>query len=186
MALVDDFVGSVTTCMDPPSLDLFGELLGPYGFQNTIGGLFFTAFAGINYVLDFIPPDPGNLPSIPRMDLFLNAMLGSLNFPANHPEIDFGFGIVFPEVTDGDDVDFDISGAFKLFAIFIKVPFDILEFIINKIIDDLEVGIPGVPDIILLLETAALNFGLSLNAGINLCFGCVATALYNLFADLLL
>jgi len=187
MALVDDFVGSVGVCMDPSDFNLLGDILGPYGFNNTMAGLFFTQFAGITYILEFIPPDPEKLPSIPDISLFLNAMLANLNFNANHPEIDFGGGIVFPEVTDGDDVDFDISAAFALFAVFIKVPFEIIKFVVNKIKDDLEVGIPGVSDILLLLTLAAVSFGLDIGeVGITLCLGCCATALFNLLSDLLL
>jgi len=184
MGAAEDFVNPIMDCMDFAGVGLpIPDIAGPGGLPNFCLGLFLSQMAGINFVLDFIPPDPANLPSLPSLQIFIDAFLGGIDFPYYMPEFDLGGGFTIPEMPGLPDIDG--TGAIKLCAIFIKLPFQCIELIIDKIISDLTVEIPGIPDIEALFLSLAASFGLAGLGIINLAL-CVATALFNLLTDMLL
>jgi len=189
MALIDDFVGQITVCMGDPELPLLGELIGPYGLSNIVGGLFLSMFAGINFVLDFIPPSISNPPSIPGISIFIDAMLGGLSFPGNHPAFEFIPGIVIPEVTGSVDLGINIEAAFKLITAFIALPFAIIGAIIEKLLE-LTIEIPSVELITGILLDLFIDLGLAPAApalpslGIIHLLTCIPLALFELITSL--
>lgn len=191
MALIDDFVGGITVCMGDPELPVLGILEGPFGLTNILGGLFLSMFAGVNFVLDFIPPVITNPPSLPDIGIFTDAMLAGVNFPANHIEFEFIPGIIIPEVTDKLDLGagFSIEAPFRLITAFIALPFAIISAIIEKLLE-LEIAIPSVELITEILFALFIDLGLALpppaipSLGILALLTCIPLALFGLITSL--
>lgn len=171
------FVNPILSCMNPNMS--WPSIAGPGGLPNFMLGMFSCQMAGINYVLDFLPPSPDNLPSIPSIQIFADGFMGSINFPCDLPEIDLGGGVSIPAGSGGDSCGFDTSGAVKLIIMLIKLPFQIISAIIEEIINSLSVVIPSVALITDIFSQLAIDLGLSGQAISNL-GGCVAIALNDL------
>jgi hypothetical protein len=183
MGFPEDAIQPFLDCVGPGHQ--FPGIAGPGGLPNFMLASFTGMLAGINWILDFIPPDPGNLPSPPDPNLFINAFLGGLNFPGDRGELDFS--IVIPGAptipATGPNIVFPQGAHLNLILICVAVPFGIIGLIVDKIIDDLVVEIPGIPDIILLIEAAISATGLS-GLGVLTFTNCFATALFNMVTAL--
>ncbi len=188
MGFPDDFINPILSCqtagtghsMQWPSVN------GPGGLPNMLLCTFGSMMAGVNFVLDFIPPDPLNLPTPPSPLIFVDAFLGSLNMPGDIGEIDFSLvvpgGPTIPAT--GTDIQFDQSGMIKMILVTAMVPFFVIKGIVDKIISDLKVELPTVETIEGVFNTLALSVGIS-GAAIGICFGCIAQALFDLITALI-
>ena len=178
MSLQDDFISSMSSCMNPNFC--FPPITSP-GLPNFTLGMFASAMGGINYVLQYVPPSPQNLPSLPSIDLFLQPFMASVSLPAAYPAFSLG-PISIPEKpgTPG----WDVSGEFKLIYCAVMLPFQVITGIIEGIISNLSVSIPGIPVIKAIFEGLAAAAGLS-GPAIAQFAVCIATALFNLLTALL-
>lgn len=100
------------------------EITGPGGLPNFALSGFFAMTGGINFVLDFLPIDPENLPSLPTIDIFLAPFEANLNIPT------------LP--------DFDPTAYLALGTAVVQVAFDIIIEIVNGIINNLSLEFPSI------------------------------------------
>lgn len=188
MGFPDDFVNPILSCqlagtggsMTWPSIN------GPGGLPNMMLGAYSSMMAGVNFILDFVPPDPLNLPSPPSPTIFPNAFLGSMNIPGDTSEIDFS--IVVPGAptipATGPDIRFNQTGMIKFILVIAMAPYFIIKGIVDTIISDLKVVLPSVEMIEGILNTIALTVGIT-GAAVGICFGCLAQALFDLITALI-
>ena len=96
MGLPGDLLSPFLSCMNPTMV--WPSIVGPGGLPNFGLSTLLSMMGGIGMVLDFIPPDPLNLPPPPTpeglMGLFTAPFLGSLTIPGDLGEIDLS--IVVP------------------------------------------------------------------------------------------
>ncbi len=180
MGLQDPFINSMSKCMNANFS--FPDITKP-GMPNFVLGTFLASFAGINYVLQFIPPTPTVLPNIkpPTIDLFLQAFLGGISLPSSYPSISVG-PLTIPGV-GSPPYQYDLSGELKLMAVCILLPFQLITKMITDLLN-LTVSIPTVSSISALFTEIAVSVGIS--GDIIAKFGtCLASALANLFSSLI-
>lgn len=171
------FVDPILNCMAPGAE--WPSIAGPGGLPNVLLSTLMAQMAGINFILDFIPPDPMNLPSPPSITIFSDAFLGSMNMPGDLGEIDLGGGIVIPAT--GPDIRFDQTGLIKLVIILITLPFQIILGIVNSFP---AIALPSPEMIADIFASLAIAAGLSGVAVAQLGL-CLATGLAELLADLI-
>lgn len=173
MSAQEDFINGVTSCCNGtftfPAIDM-------PGLPNFNLAMFGCLFAGVDYVLDFLPPDGGNLPSIPSIDIFIDGFLASIEMPEPYPEFTYG-PITIPAAGVGVPA-FDISAKLNFVCVCIKFAFDAFGLIIDKLISDLVIEIPSAGDLQILFGDIALDAGLD-GISVPIFGGCLATATYN-------
>lgn len=191
MGAEQDFVDDICNCIAPGPFSVpfsWPSINGPGGLPNMNFSLFSSQWAGINYTLDFIPIDPENLPEVPSVDIFIDAALGEFNFPFNLPASNLE-GISLPAYTADiptvPPVGFDVNAPLKFLTMFIKLPFETIEFIIDEIVTNLTVTLPTVPEIKTMFADLAISLGFATQSDFDLGLdipivnlsGCVASAL---------
>lgn len=184
MAYPDDFINPILTCMNPtftfPAINL-------PGLTNFCLSNFEANFAGINYVLPFIPPDPDHLPSVPDISLFIDPFMAAIKLPGCYPPIDVtlsGVDISIPgQGPVGCIPPYSIQAELDLIAVCCALPFLIIEqFIID--LTHLEVVLPTFDFVFNLIVSLFAQIGLNTSALFQFAF-CLATAIVDLFANLI-
>lgn len=168
-------VQPLVDCLNPkiqwPSIHLPG--LPSFAFSLVLGML-----GGIGLVLDFLPLDPLKLPKLPGLDLFIKAALPGIKIGL--PEFNIGAELGLPNIKVGPipglDLGIDLSGAIKLFKLFIYLPFLIFEFIIKGMLQ-LKLALPTLPAIQLMIEGIGLKLGIDFSI-LKLLVGCLGTAVF--------
>jgi len=188
---IQNLIDSVTNCVAPwldfPSIDM-------PGFPNILVALSGSLLAGVSYVLDFLPPDIDNLPSLPSIDIFVTPLTASLAIDIPGGTIN---GVVLPSVDvpefDIPDISvpelgiiipgFDPTAFMKLLASFALIPFEIFVQIVNSIIS-LSLEIPSISSIgdIILDAFDSVNLSLEL-PDIGAFINCLATGTRGLLTD---
>lgn len=185
MAFPDDFINPILSCMNPTFT--FPSITLP-GLPNFCLANFEANFAGINYVLGFLPPDPHNLPSIPDISLFINPFMASVSLPGCYPPINVtlsGVNISIPgQGPSGCIPPYSIQAELNLIAVCIALPFLILKQMIETIIESLEVVLPTFDFVLGIIIDLFGQIGLNTSALFQFA-GCLATAIVNLFAALI-
>lgn len=182
MAFPDDAVAPLLTCVAPtftfPAINLPG--LPSYSLAG-----FTSCFAGIDFLLDFLPPDIDNLPELPGFDLFIDAFLGGLVVPGDLGEFDFSLvipgGPVIPAT--GPDIQFPQFGLINLGLVIVGAAFGIIIDIVQGVIDSLSVTLPSLQDIIDIMLGFAIDLGLSI-PDVTLFIGCFAQGFLDMLGDL--
>jgi hypothetical protein len=159
------------------------------GFPAMLLGALESLFAGITFVLDYIPPDPEDLPSIPDVSIFIEAFMASMKdkippMPAyslnlegitiSIPEIRGPQPPGFPPIPTPDLPGFDPSGIVKLSVLFIALPFLIIKGIIDYILEKLSVKIPTLEDLKALIGKIGLPLGIA-KATMDMFSACLAS-----------
>lgn len=176
MGLTDDLIGATTKCMSPNFA--FPGITEP-GLPNLVLGSLLATLGGISFVLDFLPPDPLNLPSIPTIDLFFKPMTGAMALEFDLPPIGDPLKIEL-ESPSGKlpaigMVNIALTVVFTVFGLFIGI----IESILNLS--------PKLPNIELFIEIfvgIGAAFGLPALALIKLA-GCLAEAVIGLITALI-
>lgn len=158
------------------------------GFPAMLLGALESMFAGINYVLDFIPPDPEELPEIPDIAMFIDAFLASMkdkipSMPAYSCSLE-GITIDLPEIKGpvipgpprlpGLPDWFDPAGILKLIVLFIALPFLIIKGIIDYLVEKLSVLLPTLDDLKALIGKIGLALGIPI-ATMDMFSDCLAS-----------
>lgn len=172
------FVDSVGLCMAPGF-----TFPGPTepGLPNFLTATLACCMGGINYVLDFIPPSPTNVPSLPTIDIFLNPFMAAIKLPPTYPGIALG-PLTIPGVGSAP-YQFDPSGMLKLMAVCIVLPFQLISNIVTGIIH-LAIELPTIDGVIALFADLGAQVGLPVDV-ITKFGGCLASAIVKLFTDLI-
>jgi hypothetical protein len=184
MGFPEDALQPFLDCMAPAPYPWTG-IGGPGGLPNHGIAAFSSMLAGITWILDFIPPPP--LPSPPTPTIFIDPFLGALNIPGDLGELDFSLvipgGPTIPAT--GTDIRYNQGGHISLILVSVAVPFGIISLMVDKLLEIPPViEIPGIPDIIALLDAAAISAGLSGDAVVNFS-NCFATAIFNMLTALI-
>lgn len=180
--------------------------IGDIGLPNYTVGLYGASLAGVNYTLDFLPPDVDNLPEFPTLDIFIKGFTSSINFPYARPKIEIGAGFNIPAASGLKVSGYNIpqaglpigvnipsvetpqiSAALKMFKLFILFPFEVFKVIIQYIIDNVAVKIPGIAQIQSIFIQVAADIGINtpeLPSLGNLSF-CASKAVKELLDELL-
>ncbi len=158
MALPEDFVDPITTCLAPTVT--FPPLAGPGGLPNFLLASLDSNFAGINFVLDAFDDLP-DLPSQPTVEIFLDAFYGgNFSFPFAVPSITI---LGFPTPTlagPAPPIPAPTLPTLALIELFIRLPFEVFEIIIQKLIDDQVIEIPSIATIELIFNDLAWSLGI--------------------------
>lgn len=200
---IEDLVAPVLACInydyDFPSISF-------PGFPSILMGCFGSLFAGINLILDFIPPDVDNLPSftIPDISIFIDAFL--LNVPniPSFPAISLSLpsfpaipsinlpsfsGFDLPPMPEFDwrfppqMPSFDPSAMIRMIVLFISLGFQIIQDILDSIFD-LNLFIPDFD----YLFDLVINLGLDLNFSLptlETFTGCLVTGLLTMITEMI-
>jgi hypothetical protein len=147
------------------------------GLPNMIFGLLTAQFAGIKYVLDFLPPSPTKLPELPSISIFIEAALGAVKLPSAYPAIKFG-PITIPGKGIGP-YKYDVQGQLKMLILFIMLPFMLILEIVKKLLQ-LQLVIPTVSMVLEIILGLAAQIGIDTPAFAKLS-GCIAKMVVDLF-----
>jgi hypothetical protein len=201
MGLQDTFVDSITNCMGPT---LTWPTITLPGLPNFALGCFEATFAGMNFILGFLPPNPSNLPSIPDISLFLNPFMASLNMPSDYPAFNMslsGITISIPAVGSGISpyalfgpfdpaFGFPVGGEFNFIFCSVAAPFIMIKNMITQILNIEFPSIPSFGALQAIITGLLIDIGFgslllpSLTAVFNFA-GCLATAIIGLVTALL-
>lgn len=183
MALPGDLVNPLLACMNA---EMTWPGLGDRGLPNFALASLTGAMAPINYLLDFLPPNPSKLPSVPGIQIVIDPFMASVKLPDAYPEINVSLGGVTISIPGkgSPPYEYDLSGEMKLICVVIALPFLCIKGIIEKIISDLVVELPTAATIQGIFVALALEVGLS-GAAVPQFAYCLATALFNLFTALI-
>jgi len=174
MSAAENFVDPVCNCINPardwPKID---EL----GFPSLMYSFFSGMLTGIDFATGFLPPDPGNIPELPTIDMFIDPFMGTLVAPPLPEFSILGITIpssgewVIPELPDWDPINIALA-VIDMIKMLIMLPFKIIEDIILGILD-LEIRLPtlgGVTDLIY-----SIGGSLSIpTADLDIFSGCLA------------
>jgi len=149
------------------------------GLPNLTLAALLATLAGISFVLDFLPPDPGNLPSIPSISLFFAPFIASMALKFDLPptidplkvEIEAPTGL-FPGI---GLINIALTCVFTVFGLFIGI---------IKSIIDLSPKLPTIELFIELFVSTGLGFGLPKLPLIKL-GGCLGVAVIGLMTALI-
>lgn len=167
---------------DIPGIPFAFPALNVPGFPAMLMGALESMFAGINYVLEFLPPDPTKLPSPPDVTMFIDAFMASSKdkippMPSSSRTIE-GVTIDLPEVPGpelpGPPNWFDPAGILKLIVLFIALPFLIIKGIIDYLVENLKVQVPTLDDLKTLIGKIGLALGIPI-ATMNMFSDCLAS-----------
>lgn len=160
MAMPQDFVNPITGCMN-------GSMTWPGiaepGLPNFCCGLLAANMAGINYVLDFIPPTPENIVglSIPSITLFQDAFMASINLGS---------------------LD-DPTAALKFIELGFTLPFQLISTMITGLLS-LQINLPTIGGVEAIIGDLSVSLGIDTPAVSNFA-GCAPPAIVNLFTSLI-
>lgn len=176
MALTEDLIGTCTECM---SADLEFPGISEPGLPNLVLGSLLATLGGISFVLDFLPPDPLNLPGLPTIDLFFKPMTGAMAIqfplpPTLDPtkiELQAPAGL-FPAV---GLINIALTVVFTVFGLFIGI----VESILN-----LSPKLPTPQLFIDLFISTGIGFGLTAEVLTKLS-GCLAKSVIGLMTALI-
>jgi len=177
MSLQDDFTGATTVCMNPTFA--FPPITSP-GLPNFALGCFKATLAGINYVLDYIPPTIDNPPSLPSVTLFLDAFMGAVLLPPAYPGITLG-PLTIPGV-GSPPYAYDVGAEIKLIAVCVVLPFTLIKNMITKLLE-LTIELPTLDGIKAIFLSLCADVGLS-GVSITKLAGCLAQSIFDLFGAL--
>jgi hypothetical protein len=177
MAITEDLLGVCTECMNPEYE--FPGITEP-GLPNLVLGSLLATLGGISFVLDFLPPDPLNLPSIPTIDLFFKPLTGAMAIdfplpPTGDPskiELTPPEGPGFPAV---GLINIALTVVFTVFGLFIGIIESILK---------LSPKLPTPQLFIDLFTVTGEGFGLSVEV-IGKLAGCLAKSVIGLITALI-
>lgn len=157
---------------------VFPEITLP-GLPGCLLGALESLFAGINYVLEFLPPDPLELPEIPDISLFIDAFMKSMEgklpplpaYSINLEGVDIAIPAIegvkvpgFPDVPTPGIPGFDPSGILKLIALFIGLPFLIIKGIIDLLVKNLKIELPTLESLEILIGKLGVTLGIPLES----------------------
>lgn len=160
MAMPNDFVNPITTCMNS-SMSWPG--ISEPGLPNFLVGLLGANLAGINYVLDFIPPTPEKIAglTIPSITLFQDAFMASINL--------------------GDLPD--VTAAMKFIELGYTLPFQLISNMITDLLN-LQVTLPTIPGIEAIIGELSVSLGIDTPA-VATFGGCAPPAIADLFTSMI-
>jgi len=166
------FIDDCAQCMNEGFI--FPSITLP-GLPNFALGIFLSLLAGFEFILDFLPPDPLNLPSLPTLSLFIDPFLAGLAYDFTFPpDLDLiNFGIQVPGGR------FPIFGLFAFFKAILFTIFGSFLFVIESIFD-LALKLPTIQVIVDIFLEIALSVGLVGKIMIDFAF-CLAGAVFNIF-----
>lgn len=175
MAGPQDFLVPILDCLDPsvaiPGLPLSFEWpsINEPGFPSLMFGCLSACFAGVNYCLDFLPPDVDDLPSLPSLSLFTAAFNANVTLP--NPSFPSLPGISIPP--------YIIQAAVEMM---IQLPFQLTLEIVSSI-RDLNLQLPNFSLVKSTLEGIALNLGIP-EVNIAIFSNCIALGVVAVFQEL--
>jgi hypothetical protein len=150
------------------------------GLPNLVLGSLLATLGGISFVLDFLPPDPLNPPSIPTIDLFFKPMTSAMAIdfslpPTTDPlkiELIPPSGPGFPAV---GLINIALTVVFTVFGLFIGI----IESILN-----LSPELPTLQLFIDLFASVGAGFGIPA-ASLEVLGGCLAKSVIGLITALI-
>lgn len=183
MAFPDDAVDPMKNCLNSsftfPAINLPG--LPSYALAG-----FTSVFAGVDFLLDFLPPDAENLPSLPSINLFTDPIVNGLVFPGDLGELDFSLvipgGPTIPAT--GLDIQFNQFGLINMALTMAGAAFGIITDIVQGVIDNLTVTLPTLQVIIDTLTGFAVSLGLPALT-VQAFIGCFANGFLDILGLLL-
>lgn len=209
MSLITAFADGLTNCVAPgftfPGVSCPGIPFNA-GFPNFALSAAAPPFAGFNYILGFIPPDPHHLPSIPSIGDFIAPFMASMAMPTNYPALSLSFGgvsISIPSAGTGispfplqgpfdPSFGFNVGGTFAMMFMAIAAPFLICKQIITGIINNLTVTLPTLSAIQAIISGMVIGLGFGSTSlppfvlTSMLSFGlCLATAIFTMLGNIL-
>jgi hypothetical protein len=158
MGMPADFVDPITGCMN-------GSMTWPGiaqpGLPNFCVGLLAANMAGINFLLDFIPPTPEKIAglTIPSITLFQDAFMASINL--------------------GDLQD--PTAALKFIELGFTLPFRIVSTMITDLLN-LTVTLPTIPGVEAIIGSLSVSLGIP-TAPVATFAGCAPPAVVGLFTS---
>jgi hypothetical protein len=157
------------------------------GMPNVVLGALIATFAGISFILDFIPPTPQSIANlqVPSITLFLDAALGAVKLPDVYPPFELELGgvtISIPGVGVGPP-PFDVSGLFKLIASVVAAPFLLIKDMVTGLLN-LQIALPTLDGVIDLLAGLFSAAGIATEAVVHLA-SCLGQAIFGLFSSLI-
>lgn len=200
---IEDLVAPVLACVNYSYT--FPTVLYP-GFTSILMGCFGSLLAGINLILDFIPPDIDNLPdfTIPDLSVFIDAFLANAPNVPSFPSISISLPS-FPAIPtiplpafDGYELppmpefpwrippqmpSFDPTAMCKMIMMFIALPFQIIQDILDSIFD-LNLFIPDFDYLYDLLIGIGLDIGFTLPT-MEIFSSCLVTGLLTMITELI-
>jgi hypothetical protein len=163
----------------------FPSLTAP-GFPTLAWGGISASFAGVNYALDFLPPDPLNLPSLPTIDLFKIAFEGAaIGLPTfTGPPFFLGLGGLNYEIPGVSlpNLTLDALSINLMIELMITLPFELTLELVTSIIN-LSLEVPGLPQIKGLFISLGLSIGLDLPT-LTIMADCFCTGVAEVFSVL--
>ncbi len=177
-----DFVDAVLACQSP---SMVWPTITEPGLPNFVMGCFAANMAGITYILDFIPPTPTKLPSLPSINLFLDPFMGAIKMPSSYPSLNLSLGgisIPIPGVGGGEP-EFDVSGMLKMIAVCAALPFLLIKNMIEKLLN-LQIVLPTLGGTTALLGGLFAEANLTTPA-ITTFTGCLAKSTVGLFTSMI-
>ena len=136
------------------------------GLPRQLLGTFSGLAVGIDYVLKFIPPDPGNIPKLPQPDMFIKAFFAAPGLPSmpSFPLPGLGItvpafsGVKLPSAKFPSVGPWPNSASIKISAAFILAPYLTIKGIVQSIID-LNLKVPDVGTIQGIIINAGKSVG---------------------------
>lgn len=180
MGFPADFIDPVTGCMSPTMT--WPPLTDP-GLPNFLKGVFAANFAGISYVLDFIPPTPEKVAGLspPSIALFSAAFLSAVSLPSSYPSVTLG-PLTIPGV-GSPPYERPADAQIKFMAMAIVLPFQLITTMVTGLLS-LSITLPTPAGIEAILATLATDAGLS-GDSIGQFGGCAGQAITDLFSSLI-
>jgi hypothetical protein len=184
MALPQDLINPITQCMNPTFQ--FPSITEP-GLPNFVLALLMSQMAGINFVLDFIPPTPQKIKDlkIPDISMFTAPFMVNMAMPAAYPAINISLGgitIAIPGVGE-PPYERDLSGQFKFMAIGMALPFLLIKAVVEGLLQ-LQINLPTVSGIEALFISLCAEVGINTPAVAKF-GGCIARGIMALFSALI-
>ena len=187
MGIPEDLIAPLVTCQTvdplPPGFSVPG-IADPGISSLALAGLS-SMLAGMTFILDFIPPDPMNLPSIPGPELFLEPVLGGVVIPGDLGAISFDgtpFDGLLPDIpAAGENVIGDQSGLIKMIIGLAATPLTIITGFVTSI---LELSLPVPPSISSVAAILASSIGIASPSVAQFTL-CMATAIVGVIEALL-
>lgn len=189
--MIVPFANDVTACMginNPPGIDEPGLP----SFAIACG---LSTMAGINYIMDFIPPTPPKVAKLkpPTIDIFIQPFLANIKLPDSYPAVSFGLFSIPGVGIDSNlsiklgevppvGIKFDPSGVIKLMATCVMVIFETFTSIVTSLIK-LQPQIPSVGLILNLFKEIGAKVGLAGEIIVKFA-GCLAISIVNLIKSI--
>jgi len=166
-------IGLVTQCLNP---DFQFPGVAEPGLPNFVLATLLSTLGGITFVLDFLPPDPFNLPSPPSLSLFFKPFTGSMSLdfplPPTQDPSKMALPPGFPAV---GIINLSLTAVFTVFGLFLGIITSIL---------DLSPKLPSIGLFIKTFTSTGEGFGVP-SQSLELLGGCLAKAVIGLITSLL-